>query len=603
MTHPFAVNWDTSWVPDQQKPIQLAARIVDDTNLIYMTPAVGELQFRRPGLSVEFCKPEDVPDNWVTRNDEYQQSITIKGDLNSITAARLCWSSWSPGYMNGLFVNGQKVMDAEGPKYRYFDHRVAIDDLSLLEQGKNTVSTGKTPLHDGNMVHGMEVNWPGIQLLIQRNTANAADSENAEVGMRTLSSDEVARVLDDDDWVLVDTRETDAYNGWKLDDVQRGGHLPGAVDFPVSWLDSKREDKTEVLAAALQSKGIEPDRNVLLYGTQPGTRTRVASFLREAGFRALYDFDVTTWADDQTRPLEKHKNFQLLVPASIVKRLLDGERPETFEHSKRIKFAEVSWGGEDASYLKGHVPRSFHINTDDFEPPPKWTLGDPVVLRQFAAKYGLQLDDTVILSGDDPTASYRAAIVLRYMGVKDVRVLNGGFGAWQAANYPIETKATLPPKAASFGATIPGRPDLIDQIDQVRVGLKTPQEFTLVDTRTWDEFTGKTSGYKTHKHKGRIPNSVYGQSDFKGTDSLTPYRNIDNTMRNPNEILALWKQSGIDTEQHLSFMCGGGWRAAEVLTYAQVMGLSKTSLYSDGWIGWSNDPTNPILKADKAKRN
>ena len=80
----------------------------------------------------------------------------------------------------------------------------------------------------------------------------------------------------------------------------------------------------------------------------------------------------------------------------------------------------------------------------------------------------------------------------------------------------------------------------------------------------------------------------FGQAEFKGEDSLTPYRNIDNTMRTANEILELWERSGIDTRRHLSFMCGGGWRAAEVLTFAHVMGLTDTSLYSDGWIGWSN---------------
>ena len=168
VTQPFAVSWDTSWIPDQQAPVQLAARIIDDTGLIYMTPAIGDLKMERPGLSVELCKPEEVPDNWVTRNKEYEQSITIDQDLASIHAARLCWSSWSPGYMNGLFVNGKKVIDAEGHKYRYFDHRVPIGDLSILRRGRNTISTGKTPLYDGKMVHGMEVNWPGIQLLIQR---------------------------------------------------------------------------------------------------------------------------------------------------------------------------------------------------------------------------------------------------------------------------------------------------------------------------------------------------------------------------------------------------------------------------------------------------
>lgn len=66
------------------------------------------------------------------------------------------------------------------------------------------------------------------------------------------------------------------------------------------------------------------------------------------------------------------------------------------------------------------------------------------------------------------------------------------------------------------------------------------------------------------------------------------YRNIDKTMRNAQEIEELWKKDGIDTAKHLSFMCGSGWRASEILWYSMVMGMENTSLYSDGWIGWSN---------------
>jgi thiosulfate/3-mercaptopyruvate sulfurtransferase len=409
-----------------------------------------------------------------------------------------------------------------------------------------------------------------------------------------LSAGDVAKVINNEDWILVDTRATDAYNGWKLDGVKRGGHLPGAVDFPASWLDSDREDKAEMLSMALGAKGIERHRHIVLYGTNRQDRDRVAACLRTAGYHQLYDFDLHAWVDDASRPLLRYKNFHLLVPASIVKCLLDGQIPETFERAKRVKFVEVSWGGEAASYAQGHIPLSFHVNTDHFEPPPAWKLGEPAVLVRFAEQYGFQADDTAIVFGADPTASYRLAIVLRYMGVEDVRVLNGGFAAWKTAQYPIETKRHPPPSAAPFGARIPGRPHLIDEISRVKVRLRAPADFTLVDTRTWAEFTGQTSGYKYHFRKGRIPGSVYGQADFRGADSLMPYRNLDNTMRNANEIQALWQESGVDTRKHLSFMCGGGWRAAEVLTFAQVMGLSNTSLYSDGWIGWSSDPRNPV---------
>jgi len=39
--------------------------------------------------------------------------------------------------------------------------------MDVFKPGVNTLTTGKTPLIDDKMVHGMEVNWPGIMVLIQ----------------------------------------------------------------------------------------------------------------------------------------------------------------------------------------------------------------------------------------------------------------------------------------------------------------------------------------------------------------------------------------------------------------------------------------------------
>ena len=164
---PYKVTWDTSWLPDQKQAVQIAARIADSSGMIYLTEPVGDLRLVRPGLSVELCKPYDVPKKWVTRSGEKEERFNVAGDPSKAVAAQLVWSSWSPGYMNGVFVNGAKVFDNEGPKYQYCAHRVTIEDVSCLKQGVNVLKTGQTPKIDGQMVHGMEVNWPGIMVLIQ----------------------------------------------------------------------------------------------------------------------------------------------------------------------------------------------------------------------------------------------------------------------------------------------------------------------------------------------------------------------------------------------------------------------------------------------------
>jgi hypothetical protein len=166
---PWQATWDTSWVPDQPEPFRLAARITDETGLTYFTKAVDGLTLKRDGLSVELCKPYDVPEKWVTRLGEKAEKFRVNGDLSKAVAAQLVWVSWSPGFMNGLFINDQRVFDKEGPLYAYYLHHVPIRDLKVLKSGENILKTGLSPKQDGKPVHGMEVQWPGVMVLIQYN--------------------------------------------------------------------------------------------------------------------------------------------------------------------------------------------------------------------------------------------------------------------------------------------------------------------------------------------------------------------------------------------------------------------------------------------------
>ena len=417
------------------------------------------------------------------------------------------------------------------------------------------------------------------------------NNEVADIEIKTIATKELQDKLTDDSWVVVDTRINDAFNGWKLDNVERGGHIKGAVDFSANWLTVDADDKEKTLDKALETKGIDKDKNIVLYDANVKDAKSVANYLSEKGYKNLYTYNVADWAKDESLPMESYENYEMLVPATIVNDVLEGKKPETFENSNDIKIVEASWGEESEAYSKGHVPTSVHINTDTIEPPPQWMLASDEELAKFANDYGFTKDDTVIVTGPDVMASYRVAVVLRYIGINDVRVLNGGNNAWTSAGYELETKSNKPVAGNNFGATIPANPDLIDTQAQLKEMLKDSNN-VLVDNRSWDEYIGKISGYSYHDKKGRIPGAVYGYAGTSAT-TLEDYRNIDNTMRNADEIKALWKDAGIDANKHLIFMCGSGWRAAEVLTYANVMGFDNTSLYSDGWIGWSNNTSNP----------
>lgn len=424
------------------------------------------------------------------------------------------------------------------------------------------------------------------------------ESSKDKSGIQIISTKDLQENLGKSDWVIVDTRENDAFNGWKFDDVKRSGHIEGATDFSAAWLKVDDKNKATRLDEALKTKGISLEKNIVLYDANGKDSSEVANFLSEKGFKNLYKYDVKEWAKDESLPMSAYENYEMLVSASWVKDLIDGKKPETYTGNE-FKVFEVSWGEEKDSpdYLKaGHIKGAVHINTDEVEEGPLWNRLSDDKLQKFAENNGITTDTTVVLYGLDSMPPSRVAAILKYMGVKDVRVLNGGTAKWQNSAYELELTSNKKAPVASFGATVPVNKGYIVDLAQAKEIAEDKNGSKLVDIRSWDEHIGKTSGYDYIKPMGRPAGSVWGHA---GTDNsnLNDYRNLDNTMRNQDEIIAIWKEYGITPDQRLSFFCGTGWRAAEVLVYADVMGLKNISLYDGGWNEWSGNtgnPANPI---------
>jgi hypothetical protein len=150
---PFAISWDTTWLPDQREPVCLAARIVGENGVTYLTKAVTGLTLKRPGLSVEICKPYDIPQPWVTRNGRMGEKFAIRGDLEKAIDARAFFRGWGGNDGAGCFINNQAHPVFDSPRFEI--------PLSLLKPGVNSLESDK----GGH--HGLEVNWPGVVVLVR----------------------------------------------------------------------------------------------------------------------------------------------------------------------------------------------------------------------------------------------------------------------------------------------------------------------------------------------------------------------------------------------------------------------------------------------------
>jgi 3-mercaptopyruvate sulfurtransferase SseA len=116
-----------------------------------------------------------------------------------------------------------------------------------------------------------------------------------------------------------------------------------------------------------------------------------------------------------------------------------------------------------------------YLDTNRLENPVDWNRRTPDELHEAVRALGITHDTTVILYGRDTEgdanekwpgrragqiAASRAALILRYAGVDDVRLLDGGYDAWVKAGNLLETVLREPVPVASFGVQIPQRPDL-----------------------------------------------------------------------------------------------------------------------------------------------
>jgi thiosulfate/3-mercaptopyruvate sulfurtransferase len=421
---------------------------------------------------------------------------------------------------------------------------------------------------------------------------------------KSLAITDLAQRLGDPAFVVVDVRPMAAYNGWPLQGEARGGHIPGAVACPLSWMEGVEADEMKRL---IRAKGITPDKTVVIYGYRRDEGAAMAEALGALGYPdvLLLEAGLAEWAADLSLPMYRLANYEKLVHPEWLHTLISAGQAETYP-GRGFAVFHVNFGVPE-DYRRGHIPGAVHLDTNTLESSSSWNRLGPEDLEAALLAHGITHDKTIVLygrdSGPNPAdphpgqnagqiAAMRAAAILMYAGVEDVRLLDGGFDAWLAAGYQVEITEHKPKPAPAFGAPIPGHPDYIIDMEEAKALIADPSG-VLVSIRSWPEFIGQTSGYHYIKRKGRIPGAVWGNC---GSDAyhMQHYRNLDNTMREYHEIQANWREVGITPDKRVAFYCGTGWRASETFFYAYLMGWPNVAVYDGGWFEWSQDESNPI---------
>ncbi len=419
-----------------------------------------------------------------------------------------------------------------------------------------------------------------------------------------ITTPELEQMLDDPNLVLLDVRPIAAYNGWRLAGEARGGHIRGAVACPLAWMEAVPASDIDALLA---SKGVTPEKTIVVYGYTSDESAVLIDQLRMMGFVNVlsYQAGLIEWAADERLPMDRLARFEKLVYPAWVQALIDGRQPDTYT-GNGFALLHVNFGVPE-EYALGHLPGALHLDTNVLESATDWNRRSAEELEAALLAHGITHDKTIVLYGRDTIAApdelqpgrsagqiaaTRAAAILMYAGVEDVRLLDGGYDGWVAAGYEVERTHRTPAPVKSFGRPIPSHPEFFVDLDEAKAILAAP-DGVLVSIRSWQEYIGETSGYNYIMPRGRIAGAVWGNC---GTDAyhMQYYRNPDNTMRDYHEIEANWRESGITADKRVAFYCGTGWRASETFFYAHLMGWERVAVFDGGWFEWSRDPANPV---------
>jgi 3-mercaptopyruvate sulfurtransferase SseA len=235
------------------------------------------------------------------------------------------------------------------------------------------------------------------------------------------------------------------------------------------------------------------------------------------------------------------------------------------------------------AYQAGHIPGAVWVD------PVNWAKGfgpgaDAGVWSRKIGDLGIRPDTPVVVyDAGGVQNGARIWWILRYWGIRDVRLLNGGWRAWSAAGGKVDREESKPKQVA---VELKPEPARLATKAQILAGLKGSDSGQIIDTRSSDEFCGKA---ETAKRNGTIP----GAKHLEWKDTFDPKTG---RVKSASELARLFRETGLDVGKPATTFCQSGGRASVMAFVLELMGDREVRNYYRSWAEWGNDETTPIVK-------
>ncbi len=259
----------------------------------------------------------------------------------------------------------------------------------------------------------------------------------------------------------------------------------------------------------------------------------------------------------------------------------------------RFSLDDTARGRRD--YIQSHIPGAVyaHLNEDLSRQAIAGKTGRHPLPQQekfvqTLSNWGID-SETQTVTYDDKGGAMAAARLwwmLRWVGHKDVAVLNGGWPQWQKNGYRASSSAeTRRPRV--FTPRI--RDDLLFSADDV-LNVMDNTHFCLFDSRSADRYRGKNE--TIDPIAGHIP----GALSVPFANNL----NSDGIFLSPEELKARFQNLlGDVPSERAVFYCGSGVTATHNLLALAHAGLENARLYAGSWSEWITNPEHPIARSSE----
>ncbi|HHQ14157.1 MAG TPA: sulfurtransferase [Chromatiales bacterium] len=245
------------------------------------------------------------------------------------------------------------------------------------------------------------------------------------------------------------------------------------------------------------------------------------------------------------------------------------------------------------AWAQSHIPGAVHADLDrDLAGPVspdaggRHPLPDTDEFRTRLGAWGIDTQTQVVVYDDGPgIIAGRLWWMLRWLGHRDVAVLDGGWASWLDAGHSVDDRE---PRVEYTQYT--GEPGSMPEVDarQVHDALQTGTA-TLIDVRASERFNGE------HEPLDKVAGHVPGALNLPLTVNLDE----QGRFHSPEQLRQIYQPlSDGQKARQLICMCGSGVSACHSLLAMEIAGLPGASLYVGSWSDWISDPSRPVAGAN-----